>query len=125
MFIVVGDFEKFCNLLKTRLDAVVDKWKVITLKKDCSSSSNTVSDTKIYPLIQMGPAGVDTEDKVVSSLFGGKFLSDKCKMAVASGYFNLTSSYMDLILNQSQLNVNILMASPQAWTFLSLCLYMM
>jgi CDP-diacylglycerol--glycerol-3-phosphate 3-phosphatidyltransferase len=74
-----------------------------------------IADTWICPLIQMGPYGVRQDERVMSTLFQ-RALSG-CHTFLASGYFNLTEKYVDLII-RSQGKYRILTASPQANGFL-------
>ena len=68
-------------------------------------------DTWIYPLVQMGPFNIKVDDKVTQSLFQkGK---KDCQIMLASGYFNLTDHYENLILEEARANFDILTASPQ------------
>lgn len=68
------------------------------------------ADTVIYPLVQMGPLGITVDQEVTRQLLGEGDPAAVCYLA--SGYFNLTSEYMDTIL-QSNATFEMLMASPQ------------
>ncbi|XP_063961961.1 CDP-diacylglycerol--glycerol-3-phosphate 3-phosphatidyltransferase, mitochondrial-like [Lytechinus pictus] len=68
------------------------------------------ADTVIYPLVQMGPLGIIVDQEVTIQLLGEGDPAAVCYLA--SGYFNLTSQYMDTIL-QSNATFEMLMASPQ------------
>ena len=70
----------------------------------------TAGDTVIYPLVQMGPLGITVDQEVTRQMLGEGDEASTCYLA--SGYFNLTSEYMDTII-QSNATYEILMASPQ------------
>ena len=62
-----------------------------------STNSCLSGDTRIYPLVQMGPFGITLDELVTKALFE-KAASNVC-IYLASGYFNLTDHYMDSIIN--------------------------
>ena len=74
-------------------------------------------DTLVFPLIQMGSFGVKVDQEVTGQLLRSAEADSVC--ALASGYFNLTKEYMDMVLG-SRARYNILMASPKVrrdWPF--------
>ncbi|XP_030840085.1 CDP-diacylglycerol--glycerol-3-phosphate 3-phosphatidyltransferase, mitochondrial [Strongylocentrotus purpuratus] len=77
--------------------------------EDCTKDIKE-ADTVIYPLVQMGPLGITVDQEVTRQLLGEGDPEAVCYLA--SGYFNLTSEYMDTIL-QSNATFEMLMASPQ------------
>ena len=66
-------------------------------------------DTWIVPLVQMFPFGIRQDEFVTSELL--KSASDGSVMCLASGYFNLTRKYIDVILKSSA-KCEILTAHP-------------
>lgn len=68
-------------------------------------------DTYVYPLLQMALFGVHTEEMFVKQLF--RSASDGVKISLATGYFNLTKQYQNIIVLESLANFNLLIASPQ------------
>ncbi|XP_022084996.1 CDP-diacylglycerol--glycerol-3-phosphate 3-phosphatidyltransferase, mitochondrial-like [Acanthaster planci] len=76
-----------------------------------NSHRNQVGDTLVFPLIQMGSFGVTVDQDVTCQLL--KSAEESSHLALASGYFNLTREYMDLVLG-SKATYSILMASPEA-----------
>ena len=79
------------------------------------------ADTWICPLIQMGPYSVRQDERMMSTLFQRTL--PECHMFLASGYFNLTEEYVNLMI-RSQGKYRILTASPQvceAVPCLSMC----
>jgi len=102
-------FAKFQNLMRDRIDKLTTEWKIQQKRKIVKAEQ---SDTIIYPLLQMGPIGVNDDDDVMRKIF----CCDEPGMSydIASGYFNLTDDYENLLVRQNAAQVNVLMASPQA-----------
>ncbi|CAH1115997.1 unnamed protein product [Phaedon cochleariae] len=69
-------------------------------------------DTWIFPLIQMGQLGVDQDAQVTNRILAEAPAGSKLK--IASGYFNLTTQYMDTLIRECQAQCDILMAHPKA-----------
>lgn len=67
--------------------------------------------TWVVPLVQMFPYGIQQDEKVTSKLL--ESLLEKSTLLLASGYFNLTTEYNNLILN-SKASCDILTAHPLA-----------
>ena len=76
---------------------------------DLSRTSNQDFDTWIVPLVQMFPFGIRQDEFVTRELLSSA--SQACKLYLASGYFNLTRKYMDIIL-ESSAKYDILTAHP-------------
>lgn len=87
-----------------------------------SNSEQSEIDTWIYPLIQMGPFGIVDDEVAMKSIFRTAEKGEE--IFLASGYFNLTDHYLQVILQESQSKYNILMASPEVgfmqWTSISI-----
>ena len=79
-----------------------------------SVTSDPTADTWIYPLVQMGPIGITVDEEVTSKVLESADSNMECFLA--SGYFNLTRKYMDIVLS-SKSKFNILMASPQVSSY--------
>lgn len=69
------------------------------------------ADTWIYPLVQMKQFDVLKDEKATEEILST--VPPGTTIHLASGYFNLTRSYRQLILTQTQASYNILMASPR------------
>ncbi|XP_055591857.1 CDP-diacylglycerol--glycerol-3-phosphate 3-phosphatidyltransferase, mitochondrial-like isoform X1 [Uranotaenia lowii] len=74
------------------------------------------SDTWIFPLIEMGQLGIHHDSLVTKSLLSGCLTESKLNLA--TGYFNLTETYMDTLTNECRAECSILMAHPNANGFL-------
>lgn len=68
-------------------------------------------DTWIYPLLQMHPLRIRQDENITQLILMKATPNSTIKLA--SGYFNLTDQYMDIIIQGSLANYDILMASPQ------------
>lgn len=86
----------------------------IMRQSECSESQDcdeTVpNDTWIFPLVQMKPLGIHLDEQVTKRLLteaGGDSV-----VYLTSGYFNLTKTYMHLVLGAAA-GYRILMASPE------------
>nr|XP_029716507.1 CDP-diacylglycerol--glycerol-3-phosphate 3-phosphatidyltransferase, mitochondrial isoform X2 [Aedes albopictus] len=77
---------------------------------------DTVSDTWIFPLIEMGQLGIHHDSLATKHLLSGCLKDSKLKLA--TGYFNLTETYMDTLTKDCQAECSILMAHPNANGFL-------
>ena len=70
---------------------------------------NEYCDTWVVPLVQMFPFGIRQDEYVTRELLSSA--CQACKLFLASGYFNLTRKYMDIMLNSSA-DCEILTAHP-------------
>lgn len=86
----------------------------VTVENKSSLRDNSEIDTWVYPLVQMGQLGINVDEYVTRSLLHSAERGDE--ILLASGYFNLTDHYMQVILMESQAKYNILMASPEVWS---------
>ena len=77
-------------------------------RKDSSLEATNV-DTWVYPLVQMGPFGINMDQTVTQKFL--KHCEPGSRISMASAYFNLIPSYIDLILN-SRATFDIYTASP-------------
>jgi len=75
------------------------------------ADSIPTTDTVIYPLVQMGPANINVDERVTSKLF--RNAPSGAVLYLASGYFNLTDNYRRSILDQCTATFEILTAAPE------------
>ena len=85
--------------------------KVTARESTIAAQSDINVDTWLFPLIQMGPFRINDDEKVTKLLFTQSDVGDK--ILLASGYFNLTSQYINVVLNQSKASFDILTAAPE------------
>lgn len=76
-------------------------------KMDCDEEH---SDTWVFPLVQMKPLGIRLDEEVTQKLL--MEADGKSTVYLTSGYFNLTQTYMRLVLGAAA-DYCILMASPE------------
>lgn len=68
------------------------------------------SDTWVFPLVQMKPLGIQLDEVVTQRLL--READGDSTVYLTSGYFNLTRTYMRLVLGAAA-DYRILMASPE------------
>ncbi|CAG9864968.1 unnamed protein product [Phyllotreta striolata] len=73
-------------------------------------------DTWIFPLIQMGQLGIEHDALVTSKLIAEAPSGSHLK--ISTGYFNLTTDYMNTLIQHCRATCDILMAHPKANGFL-------
>lgn len=76
-------------------------------KVDCGEEHR---DTWVFPLVQMKPLGIWLDEEVTQRLL--MEADGKSTIYLTSGYFNLTQTYMRLVLGAAA-DYRILMASPE------------
>ncbi|XP_064644012.1 CDP-diacylglycerol--glycerol-3-phosphate 3-phosphatidyltransferase, mitochondrial-like isoform X2 [Lineus longissimus] len=81
--------------------------------ENCCDESE--KDTLIYPLIQMGPLGIRC-DEIATKVFL-RTAKKGSRVCLASGYFNLTDDYKDMIVKSSLADYDVLFASPEVNSF--------
>uniref|UniRef100_A0A672M8U5 CDP-diacylglycerol--glycerol-3-phosphate 3-phosphatidyltransferase n=1 Tax=Sinocyclocheilus grahami TaxID=75366 RepID=A0A672M8U5_SINGR len=109
-----GNRAEFSASAQRRIMEVVNTARVRQSMLECSDildSDRTVpNDTWIIPLVQMKPLGIHLDEQVTQRLLieaGGDSV-----VYLTSGYFNLTRTYMQLVLGAAA-DYRILMASPE------------
>jgi CDP-diacylglycerol--glycerol-3-phosphate 3-phosphatidyltransferase len=100
--------KKFINEASSRLLQFLDEY---INKQTNILPSDSKGQTWVVPLIQMLPYGIRQDEMVTSELLAS--LPKDSILLLASGYFNLTSEYINLILN-SKACCDILTAHPSA-----------
>nr|XP_026488187.1 CDP-diacylglycerol--glycerol-3-phosphate 3-phosphatidyltransferase, mitochondrial isoform X1 [Vanessa tameamea] len=96
---------------------LINKWKDRQASK-LSSLNESIKDkdTWIFPLIQMGEFNINQDEqatcKILSSAPEGSLFR------LATGYFNLTEKYADILLGQCKASISLLMAHPNANGFM-------
>ena len=68
-------------------------------------------DTIVYPLVQMGPLGIRTDSAVTEEFM--RWVPSGSVVHLASGYFNLTQHYREVLVGYSKAAYDILTAAPQ------------
>ncbi|KAK2714149.1 hypothetical protein QYM36_008652 [Artemia franciscana] len=120
-----GDFNGFVLEARKRIEGLInsrlnplegERMLQILDKTESSLSEPTVSDTWIFPLVQMSTFSINQDSRFTTRLFESVPRDSKVKLA--SGYFNLTEEYIDTIIDRSPASFEILTAHPEANGFL-------
>ncbi len=113
---LTGNRADFSASAQRRIMEVVNMARIrqSILEAECSevpdSDVTVPEDTWIFPLVQMKPLGIHLDEQVTKRLLteaGGDSV-----VYLTSGYFNLTRTYMQLVLGAAA-DYRILMASPE------------
>ncbi|KAK7113205.1 hypothetical protein V1264_012540 [Littorina saxatilis] len=78
---------------------------------DLSDDKGQTFDTWVYPLVQMGPLNIQRDEHATLQLM--RDASNDDEILMASGYFNLTDQFMEVILQESLAKYRLLMAAPE------------
>lgn len=97
-------FKQTANL---KVKDFMDKWT----KRSRTGVEQNEGDTLIFPLLQMGPLGITQDEQVTSRIFQNA--PKGSRSFLATGYFNLTSRYLEDIL-KAQGYYEVLCAHPLA-----------
>lgn len=76
------------------------------------------ADTWIFPLLEMGQIGIHHDSVVTKKLLQSSVEGSELKLA--TGYFNLTQDYMDILTSQCLARCSLLMAHPNVSFFSNL-----
>ncbi|XP_062859071.1 CDP-diacylglycerol--glycerol-3-phosphate 3-phosphatidyltransferase, mitochondrial isoform X1 [Trichomycterus rosablanca] len=110
-----GNRVDFSASAKQRIMEVVNTAQARQHMLESDSDSNVgleeeESDTWVFPLVQMKPLGIQLDEEVTQRLLMGA--GEDSIVYLTSGYFNLTQTYMRLVLGAAA-DYRILMASPE------------
>lgn len=67
-------------------------------------------DTWIFPLIQMGEFNITQDEKATCGILSSSPKGSYFRLA--TGYFNLTNTYADVLLRDCKAHISLLMAHP-------------
>ncbi|KAK6755565.1 hypothetical protein RB195_014126 [Necator americanus] len=102
-----GSFIDYRNLLRSKVSSVI-----ASLQAKQISSSQSSSDTLLYPLVQMGLFGYNEEYELLKQIFCSK--NNTVSLTMASGYFNCIKEYEQLIFSEGKYSMDIITAAPKA-----------
>lgn len=109
-----GNRADFSTSAQRRIMEVVGAARVRQNMLECTDAPDSdvtvPNDTWIFPLVQMKPLGIHLDEQVTKRLLTEA--GDDCVVYLTSGYFNLTKTYMQLVLG-ADADYRILMASPE------------
>uniref|UniRef100_A0A913HCJ9 CDP-diacylglycerol--glycerol-3-phosphate 3-phosphatidyltransferase n=1 Tax=Strongyloides stercoralis TaxID=6248 RepID=A0A913HCJ9_STRER len=101
-----GNAKEFKAMFKSRIESLQNKLEVLG---ELSSNSEV---TSVYPLLNMGNYEINNESKFLVNLFSQDNLNSQ--LTIASGYFNLTEQYINLLTKNKNRLIDIITASPRA-----------
>ena len=101
--------KKFKAEVQRRVSAFLQKQKEENRFSDLTRRPNQQFDTWVVPLVQMFPFGIRQDEYITSELLNSA--TQASKLLLASGYFNLTRKYIDILLKSSA-KCEILTAHP-------------
>ncbi|CAH3136976.1 unnamed protein product [Porites lobata] len=82
-----------------RVSAFLKEQQRNNTHSDLKTTVNSQFDTWVVPLVQMFPFGIRQDEFITSELLSNA--TQDSKLFLASGYFNLTRKYMDILLKSS------------------------
>ena len=97
-------------------ELIHDFFQTVSEQQSNMLENSPEADTWIFPFVEMGQLGIHHDSIVTKRLFSSAL--PQSKLNLATGYFNLTDSYMDTLTNDCQAECHILMAHPTANGFL-------
>ncbi|XP_061561350.1 LOW QUALITY PROTEIN: CDP-diacylglycerol--glycerol-3-phosphate 3-phosphatidyltransferase, mitochondrial [Phycodurus eques] len=108
-----GDRQDFSAAASKRIMEVVDMARVrqqLLLSQHQHSEEQEEEDTWVFPLVQMKPLGIQMDEQVTQRLLCDA--DQDSTVYLTSGYFNVTRTYMRLVLGAGA-GYRILTASPE------------
>lgn len=102
-----GDHLKFANEAKKRVQNFFTR-----TYDEQRNFINDEADTWIFPTLEMGQLNIHHDSIVMKKLLSS--VEQGSKFNMATGYFNLTDSLMDTIVNECRSECSIVMAHPNA-----------
>ncbi|XP_061377180.1 CDP-diacylglycerol--glycerol-3-phosphate 3-phosphatidyltransferase, mitochondrial [Danaus plexippus] len=108
---------KIIQEVRRSIENHIEKWRLKQYEK-LSSLSNDASDkdTWIFPLIQMGEFNITQDEKATCGILSSSPKGSYFRLA--TGYFNLTNTYADVLLRDCKAHISLLMAHPNANGFM-------
>lgn len=103
-----GNHQKFADDAKKRVQSFFIK----TYEQQQSFIVDDEADTWIFPTLEMGQLNIHHDSIVMKKLLSSVEKGSKVNMA--TGYFNLTDSLMDTLVNECRAECSVVMAHPNA-----------
>jgi len=119
-----SDYLEFVQAASDKIENTIKKASIVSKNEQILSSAlqnqsedkTELPDTVVYPLIQMGPLGIQRDEAAILTLLGNG--EPGRRLLLTTGYFNLTTSFATALVEHSRAYTSVLMASPQANGFL-------
>jgi CDP-diacylglycerol--glycerol-3-phosphate 3-phosphatidyltransferase len=105
-----GDYRDFANEAKQRLQSFFHNAFEDQSRSHVKETEDV--DTWIFPTLEMGQLNVHHDSLVTKKIL--ESAEDGSTLNIATGYFNLTQTYMDTLVNECKANCSIIMAHPNA-----------
>lgn len=99
---------KFADEAKKRIQTFFDR----TYEEQKNFIDDNAADTWIFPTLEMGQLNIHHDSVVMKKLLSS--VEEGSKVNMATGYFNLTDSLMNTIVNECRAECSIVMAHPNA-----------
>ncbi|KAG4068288.1 hypothetical protein HA402_007808 [Bradysia odoriphaga] len=93
-------------------ERIVDFFQTIVQQQKDAMDVRKDADTWVFPLVEMGQLGLHHDSLVTKKLLSSSLKHSMLRLA--SGYFNLTDSYMHTLTHDCPASCSILMAHPNA-----------
>ncbi|KAH6942090.1 hypothetical protein HPB50_000665 [Hyalomma asiaticum] len=103
-----GDQQEFVSAANQRLSNLIKPNRDMAPEQSRGGAS---ADTWVFPLLQMAPLGITQDQEVTERLLA--HAPAQSTLRLATGYFNLTERYSDIILNNQSSRFDLLVASPK------------
>ncbi|CAL1278937.1 unnamed protein product [Larinioides sclopetarius] len=111
-----GNFKEYVSKAQKSLQNLINTAKARNVQNELENKNMTHTDTLVYPLLQMYTFGIRQDEQVTEKFL--RLAEPNSCIKLASGYFNLTNHYMNIILKSSKAIFNLLVASPQVMVFM-------
>ncbi|CAH2239794.1 CDP-diacylglycerol--glycerol-3-phosphate 3-phosphatidyltransferase, mitochondrial isoform X2 [Pararge aegeria] len=102
--------------LSQSISSIIKRWKDSQTAKLQSLDKSLEYDTWVFPLLQMGEFNITQDEqatcRILSSVPRGSYFR------LATGYFNLTENYANILLKDCKASISLLMAHPNANGFM-------
>ncbi|XP_055953911.1 CDP-diacylglycerol--glycerol-3-phosphate 3-phosphatidyltransferase, mitochondrial-like isoform X1 [Argiope bruennichi] len=106
-----GNFKEYVSKAQKSLQNLINTAKARNMHNELGNKNMTQADTFVYPLLQMYTFGIRQDEQVTEKFL--RLAEPNSCIKLASGYFNLTNHYMNIILKSSKAFFSLLVASPK------------
>lgn len=111
-----GSRSEFVNNARTSIENFMAETKQVQHLRISEPDKTGSEDTWVYPLIEMGQFNLHHDSIATEKIFTNAL--PESKLNIATGYFNLTQTYMNALIASCKAKCDILMAHPTANGFL-------
>lgn len=105
-----SNLNEFTKAAKTSISDFLNETMSIQEHFNNNSEHTAKADTWIFPTLEMGPIGLHHDSIIIKKLLSSASCGSKINLA--TGYFNLTDTYMNTITHNCPAACNILIAHP-------------